>query len=316
MLCKVLARLVGWIEEIRVVVQSIDTHGIGGVDPIIGFRRDEIQGDQHVHMLADFRDPWTFIDFYDKLRLNPFSDSLHHRMEGEVLNSAGALVTVSWSWAEQFKKLCNREVNVITNGFDEEDFPNETIEPDKKFSLHHFGSMNGDRNPHILWDVLSELSGQDNDFRNDLEICFTGKTDYTVIESLNKLQLMKNSRFDDYVKHSEAVRKMRSSQILLLPLNDTPNISGIIPGKIFEYLAAHRPILLIGDENGDSSIILNSCKAGLTCNFRDKDKLKNIILSYYRHYKNDALEIKSESILQFTRKGNAEKMAELLNEIC
>ena len=107
--------------------------------------------------LADFRDPWTNIDFYDQLMLTRWADAKHKRMEKQVLLNADAIDTVSWHWAEDFEKLCGRKVEVVTNGFDEEDFlkaedehRNQSKEQ-AKFIIAHIGSLNKDRNHSALW---------------------------------------------------------------------------------------------------------------------------------------------------------------------
>ena len=62
----------------------------------------------------------------------------------------------------------------------------------------------------------------------------------------------------DYVTHEEAVNYQRRSQLLLLAEIDTPHTRGIIPGKLFEYLAAKRPILAIGPEDWEGGEIVKS----------------------------------------------------------
>ena len=47
------------------------------------------------------------------------------------------------------------------------------------------------------------------------------------------------------------MRLMQAARVLLLPINDTPNMAGILPGKLFEYLSVGRPILAIGPATGD-----------------------------------------------------------------
>jgi hypothetical protein len=62
----------------------------------------------NIPWLADFRDPWTTIDFYDKLMLTKSSDKKHKGLELEVLKNADKVVTVSWNWSKDFKKILNR----------------------------------------------------------------------------------------------------------------------------------------------------------------------------------------------------------------
>ena len=83
------------------------------------------------------------------------------------------------------EKLGNRKVDVITNGFDTDDFKfnNDLILLDG-FLFHHTGALNKDRNPYTLWKVLGDLCKENPELKKDLILKFTGKTDAIVFESL------------------------------------------------------------------------------------------------------------------------------------
>ncbi|MBK8489272.1 MAG: hypothetical protein IPL48_16000 [Bacteroidetes bacterium] len=131
--------------------------------------------------------------------LSKWADKQHHFMEQQVLQNADCVVTVSNSWAKDFIELGRKEVEVITNGFDEADFPNESVELFSGFVLHHIGSMNKDRNPHVLWKVLKELCATNSDFKNDLKIMLTGKNDFAVIESIKENGLFSHLELIEYM---------------------------------------------------------------------------------------------------------------------
>ena len=138
--------------------------------------------------LADFRDPWTNIDFYDKLMLTDRSDKNHRRMEMKVLQHADKIVTVSYNWAKDFETICKKPIEIVTNGFDPDDFKHLNYQKQNKFQIVHLGSMNQDRNPENLWKALSELCEEDQLFKSMLRIIFIGQTDYAVFESVKKTQ--------------------------------------------------------------------------------------------------------------------------------
>ncbi len=270
----------------------------------------------NIPWIADFRDPWTQIDFYNQLQLTTLADNKHKKLEKSVLQTANKVVTVSSHWANDLTALCNREVNVITNGFDADDFASNGNEPLLEgFLLHHIGALNKDRNPHTLWKVLGELCKENNQFKADLKLKFTGKTDAAVFESLKQNGILENSEKTDYMAHSEVVKLLIKSPILLLPLNDTPNVLGIVPGKLFEYLAAKRPIFAIGNENGDSAKIIKDANAGAMVGFKDEENTKKRILELYDQFKQNTLHINSSSIEKYSRKSCAESYTNLLNEI-
>lgn len=270
--------------------------------------------------IADFRDPWTQIDFYDQLKLSSWADAKHKRLEKLVLQSANKVVTVSNTWAKDLEKLGTREVDVITNGYDEDDFKKSENDLEKPtmldgFLFHHIGALNKDRNPHVFWQVLGDLCKENPKLKQDLKLKFTGKTDIAVFESLEKQGLTSNAEKTEYVPHSEVTRLIQQSPILLLPLNDTPNVKGIVPGKLFEYLAAKRPIFAIGDTNGDSSQIITETNTGTMIGFKDYKGMKKLILSLYENYTANSLFINSFSIIKYSRKSCAESYTHILNKI-
>ena len=274
-----------------------------------------IKKKMHLPWIADFRDPWTEVDFYDQLLLSKFADKKHHRLELSVLKNADKVTTVTWSWAQSIEEISKRKVEVILNGFDTDDFQQINEPMLHGFLFHHIGALNKDRNPHLFWEALKEICAADPEFKNDLKIQLTGNTDYSVIESARQNNLSDNLILVDYLPHTEVVKLLSRSPVLLLPLNDTPNISGIVPGKLYEYLAAKRPVFAIGKTDGDTARIIHETNSGIIVGFKEKELMKTEILNYYKQYRDGKLNVDSKNIDQFSRKGSAEKFAHLLNEI-
>lgn len=273
----------------------------------------------NIPWIADFRDPWTQIDFYSQLKLSSFADAKHKKLENQVLTQANKVVTVSPSCAKDLEKLGNRKVDVITNGFDTDDFSSAAIGVDSKiadgFMFHHTGALNKDRNPYTLWKVLGDLCKENIELKKDLILKFTGKTDAIVFEHLKQQGLEANFQKLEYMPHSEVVKSMVQSPILLLPLNNTPNNAGVLSGKLFEYLAAKRPIFGVGLPNADAASILQETQAGVMVDFDDYEGTKKHVLSLYDQYKSNTLKIQSNSIDKYSRENCAGSYAKFLNEI-
>jgi glycosyltransferase involved in cell wall biosynthesis len=265
--------------------------------------------------LADFRDPWTGIDFYHQLKLTKPADKKHHRLEKTVLSVAGRVTVVSWNWALDLNKLFPRRYDVITNGFDPDDFNFAGKNTSETFELTHIGSLNKDRNPELLWEVLAEICYENKGFRADLRLRFIGKCDVSLFQDLEKYGLSSLAEKIEYMPHAEVLKESAGSQVLLLLLNNTPNVMGIVPGKIFEYLATRRPILCIGPTDGDSARILRESRAGMTCGFDDRTAIKNALLELYDRYKHNTLQNQAGEIDSFSRKGLTGKIASLLDEL-
>ncbi|MBE0423939.1 MAG: glycosyl transferase family 1, partial [Lutibacter sp.] len=208
----------------------------------------------------------------------------------------------------------NNNVITVTNGFDEE-FDDTLAELDPKFTMTHIGLMNADRNPKILWEVLSEIVSENKEFETDFELKLIGKSDASVIADISKFQLSKNVQIIDYVPHNKVVVFQQKSQVLLLIVNNVPSAKGIITGKIFEYLMAKRPILAIAPIDGDLADIIKETNSGVVVDFQDKSTLKMAILDLYVTFKQGSLNVEPKNVAQFHRRELSKKVSELIYKI-
>lgn len=265
--------------------------------------------------IADFRDPWTNIDFYEDLGLTCWADRIHHRLEKQVVQQADAVVVVSSGMKAEFELLQPRSLHLIPNGYDEEDVAHTNAEPDRRFSISHIGTLNAARNPEVLWKALAQLCSENAAFSHDLQIQLIGKVDYSVIESLHAHGLGKQIHKTDYLPHNEAIAKQQSSQVLLLLINQTANAKGILTGKFFEYLASGRPVLGIGPVDGDAAEILNQTGAGTMVGYDDVAAAVAVVRDLYSLYKNDKLKLNADSAERFSRRNLTHELSNLLNQL-
>ncbi len=264
-----------------------------------------------VQWIADFRDPWTNIDFYEKLRLTKWADKKHKKLEQKVLQRADHVVTVSPSWQKDFEEISGRTVEIIYNGYDPDDFKFESTKTDDLFTFTHLGAFNKDRNPAGLWKALSELATENEGLKKALQIQLIGQTDESVVKDIQKNGLSENLKLVPYLPHNEGISLLSKSQVLLLPINDAKNAQGILPGKIYEYLAVKRPILAIGPTTADFAKIIAKTNSGVAHNFTDISGMKNSLKNFFGQYQKNNLQIESGSLEEFSRKNLAKKFIEL-----
>lgn len=187
--------------------------------------------------------------------------------------------------ARDYRPRVRGRLHVITNGYDTEDLPDSPPPLDEKFTLCHVGSLNADRNPYELWEVLARLRAQDPAFRDDLRICLTGNVSPAVFETLRKNGLDDCVQHIPYAPHAQVVRSQHAARVLLMLMNRTPDGALYIAGKLFEYLAAARPVLLVGFAHSDAADILRECQAGSALDFSDREGLEEALRSLYREYR-------------------------------
>lgn len=260
--------------------------------------------------LADFRDPWTTIHYHQALKLSGRAAEKHRRLEKSVLQQADLITVTSPSTKEEFQQKTTRPVAVVTNGYDPEDAV--SFVPDTRFSIAHIGSLLSRRNPEILWQALSELAAENREFEKSLEIKLAGAVSDTVLESLKKYNLFRLTRLFGYVSHQEAVRLQHESRVLLLVEIDSPETRAILPGKLFEYLAARRPIIALGPKDSDIKKIIEDTESGKFFTPREKDQLKTVLLGYFEAFQNDTLHLLSKNIEKYSRREVSREMSRLI----
>ncbi len=264
--------------------------------------------------IADFRDPWTTIGYHKQLMLSPAAARKHISLEQQVLNGADHVIVTSPTTKSEFQELTNTAITVITNGYDSALNKVEAAKLDAKFSLAHIGSLLAARNPTVLWQVLSELCNANNSFKDDLQLLFVGHVAPEIKLNMNEFGLLENCKFSGYVSHQEALSYQASSQVLLVIEIDSPETRCIIPGKLFEYFMAGRPILAMGPKNSDIKALVSSTNTGTFFGYGEKSALKTQIASYYQAYKNNALYVKNANIAPYNRKALTKDLADLLNQ--
>jgi len=116
-----------------------------------------------------------------------------------------------------------------------------------------------------------------------------------------------------YLPHSEVINEQISSALLLLCLNNTPNAKGILTGKFFEYMAAKRPILAIGPEDGDTAHILSETQSGKIFDFDKEEGIQSYLSEAFQLFQNHQLHISSTAINNYSRKELTKKLAQLLD---
>ena len=219
--------------------------------------------------LADYQDPWTQVDYYQLLSLTKRSRRKHERMEQEAFALADKTVIVSPSWKRDLEQIGARNVGVITGGYDPDDFEPLDREPHHKFTLLHPGILGFDRNPDGLLRALAELKERQATFGTDLELRLFGQVHPAVLERIEHYGLTEQTRIGGFIPRGEALREMVNSHVLLLLLNQQDNAQGRIPGKLFEYLAARRPIVALGPTDSDVAGILETTETGVIYDYSE-----------------------------------------------
>lgn len=263
--------------------------------------------------VADFRDPWTTIGYHKALKLLPWAQRKHKRLEQQVLQAADAIIVTSATTKTEFESITSRPIEVITNGYDIATEP--SLQLDAKFSLAHIGSLLSARNPIVLWEALAELLQEVPELVQHLQLNFIGTTSQEVKDALAHYGLSKYMHDFGYVSHQEAVRFQKESQVLLLIEIDSPETKLILPGKLFEYMVSGRPILAMGPAGSDFASIIQETQTGAFFTYNQKAAVKAYIHSCYSNYLAGNLKVSPKGIEKYARQNLTKQLAQLLSNL-
>ena len=227
-----------------------------------------------------------------------------------VLNAADRITVTSTTTKNEFSTITTKPIEVITNGYDVT--PLNTGKLDAKFTISHIGSLLTGRNPKNLWQVLSELISENLDFKNAVQLQFAGVVSHDVLETMISLHLEPFLKLEGYLSHKEALKFQKKSQVLLLAEIDSEETRGIIPGKLFEYMASKRPILGIGPKGWEVSDIVTETQTGSTVDYSEHSQIKKLLLEWFADYQKGKLTITSVGIEKYSRKELTKQMVSII----
>ncbi len=270
-----------------------------------------------VPWVADFRDPWTDIDYAGELPATWPARRLDAALERAVLRGASAVTVVTPSWRERLARRVPGRYALIRNGFDPADFAGEAPAPAGDFVIAYLGNLNAARSPDALWEALRRLDDAAAQ-RPRLRVRFIGNVDPAARAAARRYGVGDRVEVRPYVPHGEAVRAMRRSTLLLLVINRAANQQGIIPGKLYEYIASGRPVLGVGPPEGDAAAVLRSAGAGRMFAHNDAEGVRRFVEAHYRRWaQGRPMQGACEAAAApFSRRQQAGQLAALLSDVC
>ncbi|MCH4895234.1 glycosyltransferase [Marinilabiliaceae bacterium JC040] len=230
----------------------------------------------NIHWIADLRDPWTDIYYYNNFYPTKLAKYIDTQFEKQVLIKSDIVISVSEYIKKQFilksSKINKEKVIVIPNGYDEDDFHFENKKKNECFTISYTGTLASNYDISTFIKVLKGIN-----FKYKLQ--FVGKIDEKIKKILIK-ELGDNVSFKNFVPHSESINYLINSDLLLLVIPVQKDNEGILTGKLFEYIGSNIPIICLGPTHGDAAKIIKDAKAGETFeynNFKDISEYINIL---------------------------------------
>lgn len=265
--------------------------------------------------LADFRDPWTNIDFYDELRLSRWADRKHHKLEALVVRGADRVTVVSPTMERVFREQHKRDIFTLTNGFDEDDMNDVSTLPthDSRFSIAHIGTMNASRKPDMLCRVIAGLKSDGVLNESNFVLRLIGRVNYSILALIEQYRLESIVEVVSYVPHQEVIQWQKGASVLLLLLNQSKNAQGILPGKFFEYMATGRPILCLGPTDSDAAGILKETGLGVCIEYDAVSGIRSWIMEQMENH--PLMPSRSDNIDRLTRRSLTATLSSILDDM-
>jgi len=233
-----------------------------------------------VPWVADLRDLWVAPE-----TSHWGMDLLQRRLERKTFSSADAIVTVSENWAQFLsQRHSSKTVYWALTGFDPDEYANQQRPLTSTFSITYTGILyQGKRDPTLLFEVLQELLHEKLLARDEVRVRFYGRCEPWLVALVERFQLQDVVELRGSVSREESLASQQEAQLLLLLGMNVASDAGCYPGKLFEYLAAGRPIVALGGLRGALTNLLNDTKAGL--HVFSKLELRNYLLDSYRQFR-------------------------------
>lgn len=266
--------------------------------------------------VADFRDPWIALHLRDSP--TPFHRKFHEKGERQAADADAVLVTTDWQRSMLLERYPGARVVKIANGYDEEDFEGlEEVRPQGgPMRILHCGMLTLGRRSDPFIEGLSLLIRKDRAIEEDISVEFIGARESANEEYVRRTGLEKVVRFRDNIPHSECVKLERESHVLLLIKHDDERYRGLVPGKLFEYIGARRPMLAVAPE-GEAASIVRDNRRGEVVSPRDPEAIARAIDKMYRAHLSGSLDglYDLRRLPELTRRAGAEMLAGLLDSL-
>ncbi len=265
----------------------------------------------NIHWMADFRDPWTDIHYYKKLYPTRIADKINRCYERSVLEKSDKVLVTCEATKDTLLSKSSQIVpgkfEVITNGFDENDFVGIKQNTLNKFTITYIGILYNTRDLDGFLNAVSKLED-----KNNCLLRFVGHSGIIASE-IERLNLTQYTEILPQVKHSDAIQLMADSSVLVLLVPDKDKESFFLPGKLFEYLASRRPILCIASPDNEIRQIIEKSHAGGSFDYSEENAMLEFLRQQKASWESEGIsELKGNDYMQYSRKELTRQLAQLL----
>jgi len=207
---------------------------------------------------------------------------------------------------------------VLTNGFDPADFAGIPAKPNNSFAIVYVGSLAGPRRPvEPLLRAVAHLMQQSPNLAQVLRLRFVGSFGPTEFQLVEEYQLTSVVTCTGWVEHRDAIQHMLSADVLLLISSNEEGGKDVLTGKLFEYIAAERPILTLAPPDAAVSRLVHQEGLGVVASPTDVHEIGAAIRNLYERFCSGTLHFNTDPGFKqkFSRVEQTRTLAHLLAEV-
>ena len=253
-----------------------------------------------------FIDPWVDISYYKNFKRSSITLSIDNHLEKSVLNNAAAVVFVTKTMKEDYIKkysFLKNKSTVLYWGYSEEDFNNLSsisYSDQNNFEvILHSGNIFDHQNPRQFWPAIKREIDNGRKFK----LVFIGTVSPEIKQSITNSGLDTFTEYKGFLPYKQMLNEMLKANYLLVCASEPRHV----PGKLFEYLRAGKPIIAFGDGNDEVKKIITEAYAGMMFSYTESGE------EFFR--KSQSFKTEIDIIRKFERDRISEEMSKILESV-
>ncbi len=272
--------------------------------------------------LAELRDGWyrwnqaIFPDY------PVWRGEAERRLERAVVHQSARVVLVTRLMAQAFRaqypELPADHFQVIPNGFDPAQVCGDAPapQPGRGYRVLYTGTLYRGRSIQPFLDAALSLGRAEPRFRDAFRLTVLGSQDEQAAAELATHPLAGAVEVRGYAAHTATIAEARSADLLLLLVNTTPGAGAAVPGKLYEYLAARRPILTLAPPGAEAGAIVAEAGAGWVAQADRPDRVEAALRAAWQAHMTGQLPApRAEVVARYDRHALAGALARLLSTV-